>query len=379
MENNTVVCNTTPRFYTEGFLNCAVVNVALQSLYVGETTLAIQQNIRPNASLSYPFGDAGTLYAQLFYATDASSPPVEQFYCQASSCVSNNYTYTCANLNCTCPVDNQFCAGPGNQLNLTDTINGLTGPLEVTCSNSTACNFINPELQTLFGTEGLGLSGCQAGECVRQSVIDALVNDIDGEGSGSGLSGGVIAGLAVAGALMLAMLGLLLWGKSRQKAARRSKSTSLAITPPQYGLAWQNISYTLPLGKGLSKKQKHIAASEDDLGEKSGQRKPLNAKNDKQHTILQNISGSVAAGTMLAILGSSGAGKSTLVDILAGKRKAGAQSGSVTLISDDSADDVYNSKTIPVVGYVDQDDVLPAELSASVWCANRLIAYHVSS
>jgi len=76
--------------------------------------------------------------------------------------------------------------------------------------------------------------------------------------------------------------------------------------------------------------------------------------------VLHSISGQVPCGSMLAVIGASGAGKSTLVDILAGKRKVGAVSGSVSVLdsSEEHNFDVRSSKA--TIGYVDQEDVLPS-------------------
>ena len=49
-------------------------------------------------------------------------------------------------------------------------------------------------------------------------------------------------------------------------------------------------------------------------------------------TILDNISGSVKPGQVMAIMGASGAGKSTFLDLLARERKRGNVSG-VTLVN----------------------------------------------
>lgn len=71
--------------------------------------------------------------------------------------------------------------------------------------------------------------------------------------------------------------------------------------------------------------------------------------------ILNDLTGSIAGGRLLAILGPTGAGKSTFVDLLAGKRKRGRRTGAVEIALPQGA-----KARKCLVGYVDQHDVLPA-------------------
>lgn len=76
-------------------------------------------------------------------------------------------------------------------------------------------------------------------------------------------------------------------------------------------------------------------------------------------TILDNISGSVKPGEVLAIMGASGAGKSTFLDILARKQKRGTVSGTTLVNGRDVPDGVFRK----VMGYVDQEDTLMSTLT----------------
>ena len=76
-------------------------------------------------------------------------------------------------------------------------------------------------------------------------------------------------------------------------------------------------------------------------------------------TILDNISGSVKPGQVMAIMGASGAGKSTFLDLLARKRKRGNVSG-VTLVN---GREVSNAEFKNVIGFVDQEDTLMSTLT----------------
>jgi ABC-type taurine transport system ATPase subunit len=81
--------------------------------------------------------------------------------------------------------------------------------------------------------------------------------------------------------------------------------------------------------------------------------------NLSNHTILENVMGSVKSGQVMAIMGPSGAGKSTLLDILARKQKKGAVDGRV-LINGREVDDAIFKK---VMGFVDQEDTLMPTLT----------------
>jgi ABC-type multidrug transport system ATPase subunit len=76
-------------------------------------------------------------------------------------------------------------------------------------------------------------------------------------------------------------------------------------------------------------------------------------------TILDNISGSVKPGQVMAIMGASGAGKSTFLDLLARKNKRGNVSG-VTLVN---GREVTNAEFKNVIGFVDQEDTLMSTLT----------------
>jgi hypothetical protein len=230
------------------------------------------------------FGDSNTVYAQLIY------DGVEQFSCLASSCKqtspsSGASTWTCSDLNCTCPSAAAFCGGPGSKLNIGGTVNGLTGPLTVACDapsgNGAHCGFQQDTLNLLFGSSGLQLDNCQFGECVRQNVIDTAEGISSPTTDGShDLSTGVIAGLAVIGALVALVLGLFIVGFLARRKARHNGGNYVAKRGG-VGVQWSNIYYTIPLIKVLG-------------------------KTGKNKYLLQGVSGTVQPGTMMAILGPSG-------------------------------------------------------------------------
>lgn len=226
--------------------------------------------------------------------------------------------------------------------NLAETIDSLGGSLTISCSepssgsSSTSCSFQQSILNTLFGSSGLSLTDCTFGECVAQGVIDtSLANSSSSSGSHKSLSGGVIAGLAVVGSLMLLALLSLLFGLYSQKRARRiwdDVSGHGGVT-----VRWRDISYIVR-GRNTT----------------FGRRKGVGAT-----TVLGGVSGQVQPGQMMAILGPSGAGKTSLVEILAQKQKTHAVLGTVSFTSAKSFGEVSN----PHIAFVPQADILPTQLS----------------
>eukprot|EP01060_Flectonema_neradi_P006012 TRINITY_DN14015_c0_g1_i2.p1 TRINITY_DN14015_c0_g1~~TRINITY_DN14015_c0_g1_i2.p1 ORF type:complete len:1315 (+),score=313.42 TRINITY_DN14015_c0_g1_i2:41-3946(+) len=98
-----------------------------------------------------------------------------------------------------------------------------------------------------------------------------------------------------------------------------SKSKSKPVT-----LAWDDISYTVPIDNGKSTKQ-----------------------------LLYNVSGQCRPGNIVALMGATGAGKTTLLDVLARRKTQGSVEGKVTMNDIEVSDEVFRS----VTGYVEQEDL----------------------
>jgi len=283
-------------------------NPTLQAIYPLDSTLNIVRTLQPSLS-PLPnitsFGVSGTVYAQLLYAG------VEQFYCHADSCVqslntgstSDRTSWECSNLQCRCRSGTTFCGGvPAS--NLTSTINTLGGALGVDCgpidpnSKTSSCFFKQSILQSLFGSQGLALNSCGFGECVRQGVIDSGSNStaaVGGAGEEHSLSSGVIAGLAVIGALVLSVLAVLLFGLRAQRVARRSVFLGERVKTT---VVWSDLTYIIP-GSGKESFLQSVG-----VGAKSKANNPDAVNDDK--VILDSVSGTVHPGQMMAILGPSG-------------------------------------------------------------------------
>ncbi|KAG6816110.1 hypothetical protein H0H87_008567 [Tephrocybe sp. NHM501043] len=227
---------------------------------------------------------------------------------------------------------------------LVKTINNLSGTLGIECdaldnsTNTATCHFKQKDLLTLFPPSGLTLSGCSFGECVRQSVIDTGGSIATSDAaSGKALSGGVIAGLAVVGGLAFFSLALIVAGCILQRKARKTRRSD--GSGMKVDVYWEGITYSVP---GSSK-----AGFLGLFGD------------HEEKTILDNVSGNVQAGQMMAILGPSGAGKTTLAEILAGKRKSGAVLGNVKFPSSGGS----SGNSAPRIAFVPQQDVLPPTLT----------------
>ncbi|CAE6436752.1 unnamed protein product [Rhizoctonia solani] len=380
--NQSLTCTTQSRVYAAQQMSCAVINPTLQALFPLSANLNILRTLDPSLSPSpnlTSFGTAGSAFAQVFY------DGVEQFYCQAGGCkqtTGNDTTdWACESLK-SCPnfqfTKGSFC--PVQSTDLSSTLNSLSGALTVSCTTSTAaCAFKQSLLQALFGSGGLGLSNCVFGECVRQSVVDSAMG-ITPEVASVGretLSGGVVAGLAVLGVIILGAAILLAWGCLLQRRARATRNEKQAAAGRRVGVEWKNIHYVVyPSGSGSlaslgglrrrnaipvgSTSVVEIQDLEGSGGDKPLPSLPSPGKQAKSKTLLSGLSGSVRPGQMLAILGPSGAGKTTLIGILAGR--SGVMGGRV---SGDVGFTVDSGEGRVKIGFVDQTDILPPHLTVT--------------
>lgn len=239
-------------------------------------------------------------------------------------------------------------------LDLSGIVNELSGGLLIRCSTqsdgSISCDFIQKTITDVFGDGGLRMDNCLIGECVSQSVIDAASNDnpTESDSVNKSLSGGVIAGLAVVGAIVLGFVALFLWGWIVQRKAKQSGGDKV-IRSGGVTVAWTSINYSVPATPSSSSLFKE-------------RRKGADGELAEKH-ILTDLSGEVTPGEMLAILGPSGAGKTTLIEILGGKHKVGKTTGAVAFTAGTSPREKTEIVNQPRIGYVDQQDVLPSMLT----------------
>ncbi|WVQ83082.1 hypothetical protein IAT38_005220 [Cryptococcus sp. DSM 104549] len=367
--NNTLTCSSIPTVYSASQLSCSVIQPTLQALFPGASTATITRSLNSSRTpggadvlkeAGLKEGD-GEVYMQLWYEG------VEQFYCSAGGCAQtvaedtsggsvNASTWKCPSMKCTCRPGTLFCGGGTSvSQNLTGAINTLSGGLTIDCFPTGKCNFKQLFLSALFGSNGLELSSCSFGECVQQYVIDEALGITSTSDGGDGLSGGVIAGLAVVGAILLGVIVLILWGLVMRRKARQAGTWDTPTAGGGVGVTWEGVGYEVkPTGEGLASRtaawlkgvgKPRTPAPGEEKGEAIGA--------DGRRRVLRDVSGKLPPGGFCCILGPSGAGKSTLVDILAGKRKSGAVMGNVKYWQSNRE----VAKKIKV-GYVDQTDVL---------------------
>lgn len=233
-----------------------------------------------------------------------------QFFCLAEQCNQTESTtlnstsntnvtsslWTCPTLKCTCISNTTFCSQLGTVLG------GLSGSLEVDCQSTGSCTFNQQLLRQLFPPSGLGLSDCQFGECVSYETVqraEGIFTSASSEG-GSSISGGVIAGLAVVGAIVGLLLLLLAWGIIKQKKARKAitmlEGEGLAMLGRKKGLGavvvWSNIGYHLGRAVGIA----GLLGGLGGRGQKSTEGK----------VILEGVEGKLSAGSLCCVLGPSG-------------------------------------------------------------------------
>lgn len=190
-------------------------------------------------------------------------------------------------------------------------------------------------------------------------IDQALGTNTGAAGKGESLNGGVIAGLAVVGALLLLVIAGFVVGYLQQRKARKKplveNDDGLFGGAPKrgVGLEWNNLGYVVRGEKtGLS--------AAFGAGGRFGWRgqktfRAGGAAARRNRMVLDSVSGRLSPGGFCCILGPSGAGKSTFVDILAGKRKGnGVVTGDVKLLVENG--EQSNGKHR--IGFVDQSDIL---------------------
>ena len=392
--NDTAVCVNTPRAITTTAIQCDMNQSTLAGIFGN----GFQLTAIKTAAVNSP-SDFDTVGLALYNAPNGTYTSqiwlngTLQWGCQATQCSSTNSTnsadrpagaapnsvtdiWTCSNLQCACVPGSTVCGG--STFDLSPVIAGLTGNTTFACEYPADeadasrakmnCRFKGPAFNTVLGNDGLPLVNCQAGSCLTQTELSNYWTgggDTAQESSGTNLSGGVIAGLSVLGVVILTLAAAILLGLLRRSQARKSPQDP---PTPAMGLQWDRLYYSVRTHSSKrstsSKKgssQSSVTSSEprekdaEEMASLPSFGRSIPTLTNSNGQILRNVSGSVAAGSMLAILGPSGAGKTSLVDILAGRAKTGKASGAISFLPDSAAPGSRRA-----VAFVDQEDVLPA-------------------
>ena len=124
------------------------------------------------------------------------------------------------------------------------------------------------------------------------------------------------------------------------------------------GLCWKGITYDIPLAKKTKSSSSPLSFNKD--SEKGSVDHNGSPEEPKSRTILNNLSGSVARGEFVAVLGASGSGKTTLLNVLSGRLSGkGHIDGTVLYQGAERRASTWKR----TVAFVEQDDALLANLT----------------
>lgn len=263
---------------------------------------------------------------------------IESFYCKLDECSwsgsssydTNSTDYRCKRIECAC-VPGRFLCGQDGSVNIDDFLTEeVKGPASFGCESGKGCTFQEPAMNGLindiFGDKAITLD-CDSGECLHYTQVPGYERPKRPDNSLW------VALSAASAAIVFCVASVLLWhlGRTRRHEPGfggvqlpEDEASKLMTDHVPATLHFENLSYS--------------------VGEK---------------VILSDITGSVAPGQVMAIMGASGAGKSTFLDILAHKSKRGAVSGRLFVNGRDVDPAVYKR----VTGFVDQEDTLMSTLT----------------
>ncbi|KAJ3087492.1 ATP-binding cassette sub- G member 2 [Quaeritorhiza haematococci] len=118
---------------------------------------------------------------------------------------------------------------------------------------------------------------------------------------------------------------------SSSSGGKPSTDSNNTYKSPPMSLTWNDVSYTVPVGKNQTR------------------------------TLLKNMSGEVRSGEVVAIMGGSGAGKSTLLNCLAGRIGPGVIEGEILVNGAPRNKKTWQS----LCAYVEQDDIMYSNLTVT--------------
>ncbi|KAF9907410.1 ATP-binding cassette sub- G member 2 [Linnemannia zychae] len=261
----------------------------------------------------------------------------ESFYCHLDECAFDQdvqydktlTSYKCNKIKCSCIPDRMLCGKDGS-VNIDEFLEEeIHGPADFECDGDNKCVFQEPAMNelimTMFGDPAIYLK-CNAGECLHYTQVPGFARPPRPD-----YTMAII--LSVAGVLLF----LVCLALGVCYLAKKSGSSGDGYI-------------SLPDDEAAKLMAEHIPATLmfKQMGYTVGEK-----------NVLQQVSGLVKPGQVMAIMGASGAGKTSLLDILARRHKSGTIHGHIYV----NGRTVSNSEYKRVVGYVDQEDTLMPTLT----------------
>ncbi|KAJ2460697.1 (ABC) transporter [Coemansia sp. RSA 2424] len=310
----------------------------------------------------------------------------EAFYCDLGHCsigkwgAASTAAIACQKMTCRCIPGRFLCGNYG--LDISSVLNEIEGPVDIKCHDDGFSNCfirepaIKRTLTSLIGDDALNMM-CSVGQCAHYSQIPGYQKTVH-ETSKSNMLVGIATSLLTV-YLVLKLIQKLVLAQDvtsisdpslhESSAQRRDQGPSARSVPAgkreasneissmmrntlRTTVSFRDICYSIPV-QGPDLVSNSRTEPTDNASITAG---PKNSSDDFVK-VLDNISGVVKSGEILAILGASGAGKSTLLDILSRREKCGKVSGKVQINDRDLIGDVTTDEFHRMSGYVDQQDL----------------------
>ncbi|ORZ12015.1 hypothetical protein BCR42DRAFT_332368 [Absidia repens] len=259
---------------------------------------------------------------------------VESFYCHLDTCEfdqvhdydRNSTKYNCKNISCRC-IKDEFLCGKDGSVDLTDMLKyEIQGPASFNCVGP-QCSFSEPAMDDLisaiFGDESIFL-GCNSGECLHYTMVPGFDRP---ERPTNWIM--IVSGIAGVAVFLIIVTFIVTYF-----AKKSSSGQYIQLADDEAGKLMSEHTPTSLIFEGIS-------------------------YNVNDHDILENTTGMVRSGEVMAIMGPSGAGKTTLLDILANRTKSGTVSGQVLVNGHQLSPRQYKQ----LIGYVDQEDTMISTLT----------------
>lgn len=279
---------------------------------------------------------------------------IESFYCGLDHCQfeydlkTNSSHYNCEKARCKCVPNTTLCGAKGS-IDISDFLTQtVRGPGDFVCDLQTKkCRFTEPSMNdlisTFFGDPYITLE-CRGGECLHYSEIPGYMppnKDI-------AMSWQAKFVLALTSILVLLLVTFVTFCISKSPMFKNDP-----LSLPGDDLLSSGVSGGVTSGQEPSDAN-FLNDNAEAVLTFSNIMYQVPVDRENSETVLNEISGIVQPGELMALLGGSGAGKTTLLDILAMKKKAGKVSGNIKVNGKYTPKKDYSK----LIGFVDQDDYL---------------------